>query len=158
MESSRRFIPDHGDERCLLPPGLWGRGEDISGTAPAMGRTAPTWPPASWAKATLQARYLRGAFDGKRSRWAKTRAPAIRVAIAELAANAGPRWALLHFLHDPQARLEIVRYTLTCSSTKSSLVEPAARRGAPALPALRVHAGDLSGGRSFPSAGPAVAR
>ena len=59
---------------------------------------------------TLQARYIRGAFDDKPFTLGKYESVRIRVAIAELAANGGAPMGFYTGFEDPEARREIVRY------------------------------------------------
>src|SRR5262249_28602909 len=59
---------------------------------------------------TLQARYIRGAFDNKPYTLGKYESTRIRVAIAELAANGGAPVGFYTRFKDPEARKEIVRY------------------------------------------------
>src|SRR5204863_5718551 len=98
-----------GDERCLLPGELWGKGEDYlwystgggNGTDVAAGVLG---------EATLQARYIRGAFDDKPFTLGKYESVRIRAAIAELAANGGAPMGFYTAFEDPEARREIVRF------------------------------------------------
>jgi hypothetical protein len=59
---------------------------------------------------TLQARYIRGAFDDKPFTIGKYENTRIRSAIAELAANGGAPMGFYTRFSDPLARKEIVRY------------------------------------------------
>ena len=86
-----------GDERCLLPAELWGKDEDY------------LWYSTS-GEGTLQARYIRGAFDDKPFTLGKYESVRIRAAIAELAANGGAPMGFYTSFEDPEARREIVRY------------------------------------------------
>src|SRR5688572_5648266 len=61
-------------------------------------------------EATLQARYIRGAFDDKPFTLGKYESVRIRTAIAELAANGGAPMGFYTDFKDPEARREIVRY------------------------------------------------
>ena len=83
------FNQINGDERCLLPGELWGRDEDYLWYS--TGDTANFTDLVSGAlgEATLQARYVRGAFDDKPFTLGKYESTRIRVSIAELAANGG---------------------------------------------------------------------
>jgi hypothetical protein len=98
-----------GDERCLLPGELWGRGEDYlwysMGGPPATDIAAGVY-----GEGTLQARYIRGAFDDKPFTLGKYESVRIRAAIAELAANGGAPMGFYTAFEDPEARREIVRY------------------------------------------------
>src|SRR5207248_4251872 len=59
---------------------------------------------------TLQARYIRGAFDDKPFTLGKYESVRIRVAIAELAANGGAPMGFYTAFEDPEARRAIIRY------------------------------------------------
>ena len=85
------------DERCSLPDELWGKDEDY------------LWYSTS-GEGTLQARYIRGAFDDKPFTLGKYESVRIRAAIAELAANGGAPMGFYTSFEDPEARREIVRY------------------------------------------------
>src|SRR5207247_6419717 len=104
------FAQIDGDERCLLPGALWGRDEDYLWYS--TGDTANFTDLVSGAlgEATLQARYVRGAFDDKPFTLGKYESTRIRVAIAELAANGGAPMGFYTRFQDEEARREIVRY------------------------------------------------
>jgi hypothetical protein len=99
-----------GDERCLLPADLWGRDEDYlwysTGSSLHFTDLAAGW----LGEGTLQARYIRGAFDDKPYTLGKYESTRTRVAIAELAANGGAAMGFYTRFRDPLARQEIVRY------------------------------------------------
>jgi hypothetical protein len=103
------FSQVSGDERCLLPDELWGRNEDYlwysTGGSPATDIAAGVY-----GEGTLQARYIRGAFDDKPFTLGKYESVRIRAAIAELAANGGAPMGFYTAFEDPEARREIVRY------------------------------------------------
>jgi hypothetical protein len=103
------FSQISGDERCLLPGDLWGRDEDYlwysTGGSPATDIAAGVF-----GEGTLQARYIRGAFDDKPYTLGKYEGVRIRAAIAELAANGGAPMGFYTSFEDPEARREIVRY------------------------------------------------
>src|SRR4029077_18976815 len=98
------------DERCLLPSELWGRDEDYlwysTGASACYTDLAEGW----LGEGTLQARYIRGAFDNKPFTLGKYEGTRIRVAIAELAANGGAPMGFYTRFQDPAARAKIVRY------------------------------------------------
>jgi hypothetical protein len=103
------FSQISGDERCLLPGELWGKDEDYlwysTGGSPATDIAAGVL-----GEATLQARYIRGAFDDKPYTLGKYESVRVRAAIAELAANGGAPMGFYTAFEDPEARREIVRY------------------------------------------------
>lgn len=104
------FSQINGDERCMLPKELWGRDEDYlwysTGGAACFTDLAEGY----LGEGTLQARYIRGAFDDKPFTLGKYESTRIRVAIAELAANGGAPMGFYTRFADPMARQEIVRY------------------------------------------------
>jgi len=103
------FSQISGDERCLLPDELWGRGEDYLWYS--TGGSPPTDIAAGvFGEGTLQARYIRGAFDDKPFTLGKYESVRVRAAIAELAANGGAPMGFYTSFEDPAARQEIVRY------------------------------------------------
>jgi len=99
-----------GDERCLLPAELWGRGEDYlwysTGDAGHYTDLAEHY----LGEGTLQARYILGAFDDKPFTLGKYESTRTRVSIAELIANGGAPMGFYTSFKDPMAREEIVRY------------------------------------------------
>lgn len=99
-----------GDERCLLPADRWGKDEDYlwysSGGAAYFTDLAEGF----LGELTLQARYIRGAFDDKPFTMGKYENTRVRAAIAELAANGGAPMGFYTRFQDPLAREEIVRY------------------------------------------------
>lgn len=104
------FSQIRGDERCLLPAGMWGSGEDYlwysmgaSGVHTDIGNGV-------LADGTLQARYIRGAFDDKPFTLGKYEAVRTRVAIAELAANGGAPMGFYAKFTDPDVREVFATY------------------------------------------------
>jgi hypothetical protein len=99
-----------GDERCLLPAALWGRGEDYLWYSTGDNANRTDLAAGQLGEGTLQARYLRGAFGDKPFTLGKYEGTRIRAAIAELAANGGAPMGFYTAFTDPAARAEIVRY------------------------------------------------
>jgi len=99
-----------GDERCLLPTELWGRGEDYLWYSTGAAANTTRLDERDLGEGTLQARYIRGAFDDKPYTLGKYEITRIRVAIAELAANGGAPMGFYARFTDPIARREIARY------------------------------------------------
>jgi hypothetical protein len=142
-----------GDERCLLPGELWGRDEDYlwysMGGPPATDVAAGVL-----GEGTLQARYIRGAFEDKPFTLGKYESVRIRAAIAELAANGGAPMGFYTAFEDAEARREIVRYygflrrceTLYRANRPSSEVLLL-------FPRSRVHEGDLAAVSRFKELG-----
>lgn len=99
-----------GDERCLLPGDKWGRDEDYLWYSTGGAASFTDLKEGMLGEGTLQARYIRGAFDDKPFTLGKYESTRIRVAIAELAANGGAPMGFYTRFKDPDARKEIVRY------------------------------------------------
>jgi hypothetical protein len=99
-----------GDERCLLPAELWGRDEDYLWYSTGAAACFTDLDKGILGEGTLQARYIRGAFDDKPFTLGKYESTRIRVAIAELAANGGAPMGLYATFTEPHSRQEIVRY------------------------------------------------
>ena len=99
-----------GDERCLLPAELWGRDETYLWYSTGGAANYTDLEKHFLGDATLQARYIRGAFDDRPFTLGKYEGTRIRSAIAELAANGGAPMGFYTTFTDPLARAEIVRY------------------------------------------------
>jgi hypothetical protein len=99
-----------GDERCLLPDEVWGRDEDYLWYSTGDAANFTDLKAGILGEATLQARYIRGAFRDKPFTLGKYESTRIRVAIAELAANGGSPMGFYTAFKDADARREIVRY------------------------------------------------
>jgi hypothetical protein len=133
-----------GDERCLLPDELWGRDEDYLWYSTGDAANSSDLASGILGEATLQARYIRGAFDDKPFTLGKYESTRIRIAIAELAANGGAPMGFYTDFKDPEARREIVRYYSFLR--KHEDLYRANRPYAEVLllfPRTRVHEGDL---------------
>ena len=83
------FAQIKGDERCLLPAEMWGKDENYLWYSMGASGVHTDIKNGILADGTLQARYIRGAFDDKPFTLGKYEAVRTRVAIAELAANGG---------------------------------------------------------------------
>ncbi|MBQ11991.1 MAG: hypothetical protein CMJ45_10625 [Planctomyces sp.] len=99
-----------GDERCLLPAESWGRDETYLWYSLGGSAFFTDLEKRFLGEGTLQARYIRGAFDDKPFTLGKYENTRIRVAIAELTANGGAPMGFYTRFTDPAARKEIVRY------------------------------------------------
>ena len=104
------FNQINGDERCLLPRELWGKDEDYAWYSTGAAASQTDFAKGDFGEGTLQARYIRGAFDNKPFTLGKYENTRLRVAIAELAANGGAPMGFYTPFRDPEARKEIVRY------------------------------------------------
>ncbi len=98
------------DERCLLPFGVWGRDEDYVWYSTGASANFTDLKNGHLGDATLQARYIRGAFDDKPFTLGKYEHVRTRAAIAELAANGGAPMGLYARFNDPEARRVFVQY------------------------------------------------
>ena len=102
--------PISGDERCFLPAELWGKGEDYLWYSTGGAACFTDLAAGVLGEGTLQARFIRGAFDDKPYTLGKYESTRTRVTIAELAANGGAAMGFYTNFRDPMARREIVRY------------------------------------------------
>jgi len=143
-----------GDERCLLPGELWGRDEDYLWYSTGGVANATDLAAGVLGEATLQARYIRGAFDDKPFTLGKYESVRFRASIAELAANGGAPMGFYAPFEDPEARREFVRYygflrryeTLYRANHPNSEVLLL-------FPRLRVHEGDVAAVSRFQELG-----
>lgn len=104
------FSQVSGDERCLLPSDLWGKDETYLWYSTGGSAFYTDLANRFLGDGTLQARYIRGAFDDKPFTLGKYEGTRIRSAIAELAANGGAPMGFYTRFTDPAARAEIGRY------------------------------------------------
>lgn len=148
------FNQINGDERCLLPKDLWGRDEDYLWYSTGGAACFTDLKEGVLGEGTLQARYIRGAFDDKPFTLGKYESTRIRVAIAELAANGGAPMGFYTRFKDPDARREIVRYYRFLE--KHDQAFRGHRSHAEVLllyPRTRVHEGDLAALEAFKQKG-----
>jgi hypothetical protein len=146
-----------GDERCMLPPELWGKGEDYLWYSTGDAANSSDVKAGLFGDATLQARYVRGAFDDKPFTLGKYEGTRIRTAIAELAANGGAPMGFYTRFTDPAARAEIVRYYQFMK--RYDEIYRANRPHAEAVllyPRSAVHAGDVGPVARFKETGKAL--
>lgn len=104
------FSQISGDERCLLPADLWGKDETYLWYSTGDAAHFTDLDKRFLGEGTLQARYIRGAFDDKPFTLGKYESTRTRVSIAELAANGGAAMGFYTRFTDPAARKEIARY------------------------------------------------
>jgi hypothetical protein len=104
------FSQINGDERCMLPSDVWGQSEDYLWYSLGGSAFFTDLEKRFLGEGTLQARYIRGAFDDKPFTLGKYENTRIRVAIAELAANGGAPMGFYTRFTDPEARKVIVQY------------------------------------------------
>ncbi len=148
------FAQIAGDERCLLPARLWGRGEDYLWYSTGSAACFTDLAAGILGEGTLQARYIRGAFDDKPFTLGKYESTRIRVAIAELAANGGAPMGFYARFRDPEARTELVRYYRFLR--ENDALYHANRPHAEAVllyPRRRLHEGDVSAVERFKQVG-----
>jgi hypothetical protein len=148
------FSQISGDERCLLPGELWGRDEDYLWYSTGGVTNATDLAEGVLGEATLQMRYIRGAFKDKPFTLGRYESVRLRSAIAELAANGGAPMGFYTPFKDAQARREIVRYYSFLRRHEN--LYRANRPHAEALllfPRRSVHAGDVEVVARFKKAG-----
>lgn len=144
------FNQINGDERSLLPSELWGKDEDYLWYSTGGAANSTDLAEGHLGEATLQARYIRGAFDDKPFTLGKYESTRTRVAIAELAANGGAPMGFYTRFKDPEARREMVRYYNFLE--ENDAVFRGNRSHAEVLllyPRSRVHEGDVGAVESF---------
>ncbi|MCC7423292.1 MAG: hypothetical protein IT428_23700 [Planctomycetaceae bacterium] len=104
------FNQINGDERCLMPGDLWGKDETYLWYSTGGAAFYTDLKAGFLGEGTLQARYIRGAFDDKPFTLGKYENTRTRCYIAELAANGGAPIGFYARFKDPEARKEIARY------------------------------------------------
>src|SRR5688572_21674053 len=143
-----------GDERCLLPDELWAKNEDYLWYSTGDVASRTDLAAGILGEGTLQARYIRGAFDDKPFTLGKYEGVRIRAAIAELAANGGAPMGFYTSFTDPEARREIARYYNFLR--RNETLYRANRPHAEVLllfPRSRVHEGDVTAVARFKELG-----
>lgn len=144
------FSQINGDERCMLPGELWGRDEDYLWYSTGGSAFFTDLKQGFLGEGTLQARYIRGAFDDRPFTLGKYESTRTRVTIAELAANGGAPMGFYARHEDPEARKEIVRYYRFLADHDN--LYRANRPHAEVLllyPRSRVHQGDVEAVEAF---------
>ncbi len=144
------FSQIRGDERCLLPPEHWGTGETYLWYSTGGAAFYTDIESHDLGEGTLQARFIRGAFDDKPFTLGKYEGTRIRAAISELAANGGAPMGFYTRFTDPAAREVIVNYYQFLKRHDS--IFRANRSHAEAVllfPREAVHAGDVGAVESF---------
>lgn len=144
------FSQISGDERCMLPKEFWGKDEDYAWYSTGDHASYTDFTKDHYGEGTLQARYLRGAFDNKPFTLGKYENTRIRVAIAELAANGGAPMGFYTIFKDALARKEITRYYQFLAK-HDSLYRASRPAGEILLlfPRSRVHEGDVDAVETF---------
>lgn len=104
------FTQISGDERCLLPADLWGKGEDYAWYSGGASGCYTDLKAHYLGEGTLQARYIRGSLDDKPFTLGKYEHTRLRVTISELAANGGAPMGFYTRFTEPEARATIVKY------------------------------------------------
>ena len=148
------FSQISGDERCFLPADLWGRNEDYLWYSTGDWANLSDLASGRLGEATLQTRYIRGAFDDKPFTLGKYENVRVRMAIAELAANGGAPMGFYTSFKDALARQEIVRYYSFIKANEE--LYRANRSHAEVLllfPRKRVHDGDVKAVTRFKEIG-----
>lgn len=143
-----------GDERCLLPKELWGKDEDYLWYSTGGAANFTDLAAGVLGEGTLQARYIRGAFDDKPFTLGKYENTRIRVAIAELAANGGAPMGFYARHKDPEARKEIVRYFRFMAAHDAAFKANRPHAEVALLfPRSKVHQGDVASVEAFKKTG-----
>src|SRR5262245_17574860 len=148
------FSQISGDERCLLPGEIWGKDEDYLWYSTGDAANFTDLASGVLGEATLQARYIRGAFQDQPFTLGKYESARICVAIAELAANGGAPMGFYTNFKNPEARREIVRYYGFLQ--RNEILYRANRSHAEVLllfPRSRVHEGDVAAVARFKEIG-----
>jgi len=148
------FSQINGDERCLLPTSLWGRGEDYLWYSTGGSACFTDLAEGFLGDGTLRARYIRGSFDDKPFTLGKYEGTRIRSAIAELAANGGAPMGFYTRFKDPEAFTVIARYYQFLKRYDD--IYHANRpygEGVLLFPRTRVHSGDVATVEKFKEVG-----
>jgi hypothetical protein len=137
-----------------LPDDLWGKDEDYLWYSTGDAANFSDLTKEVLGEATLQTRYIRGAFHDKPFTLGKYESTRIRAAIAELAANGGAPMGFYTSFKDPEARREIVRY-YTFLRQHESLYRANRPHGEVLLlfPRSRVQEGDVAAVSRFKAIG-----
>ncbi|MGE0607609.1 MAG: hypothetical protein AB7O62_10990 [Pirellulales bacterium] len=153
------FNQINGDERCMLPGDLWGKDEDYLWYSTGGAACFTDLAEDMLGDATLQCRYIRGAFDDKPYTLGKYEISRIRAAIAELAANGGAPMGFYTRFTDPEAKETIVRY-YQFLKRYDHLYRGNRPHGEVELlyPRTSVHAGDVAAVESFKQRGKELLR
>jgi len=144
------FSQINGDERCMLPAELWGKDEDYLWYSTGAAAYFTDLNKRFLGEGTLQARFIRGAFDNRPFTLGKYESTRIRLAMSEMVANGGAAMGLYANYTDPLARKELVRYFTFFR--ENSAVYHANRPHAEVVllfPRSRVHQGDIDAVDSF---------
>ena len=148
------FNQINGDERCMLPGNQWGRDEDYLWYSTGGAACFTDLPEGILGEGTLQARYIRGAFENKPFTLGKYESTRIRVAISELAANGGSPMGFYTRFKDDMARQEITRYYRFIE--RNDAIYRGNRSHAEVLllyPRTKVHEGDVESVETFKQLG-----
>jgi len=143
-----------GDERCLLPHELWGKDEDYLWYSTGAQAYYTDLKNNFYGDATLQARFIRGAFDDKPFTLGKYESVRTRSAIAELAANGGAPMGLYAKYSNSETRAVFVQYYQFMKRYNdiyhANYPHPELRL---LFPRKAIHKGDVSGMDTFRQTG-----
>lgn len=148
------FSQINGDERCLLPKEHWGRSEDYMWYSTGGAAHYTDLDDGMLGEGTLQARYIRGAFDDKPFTLGKYEGTRIRAAISELAANGGAPMGFYARIGDPLVKQEFARY-FSFIRRNSDVIKANRPAGEVVLlfPRNAVHAGNVDAVAKFREVG-----
>jgi hypothetical protein len=148
------FSQINGDERCLLPAEVWGKGENHLWYSTGAAACYTDLEKGDLGEGTLQARYIRGMFDNKPFTLGKYESTRIRAAISELAANGGSPMGFYARITDPLARDVFAQY-FGFMKQYANLYQDARSHAEAVLvfPRTRVFAGDVEAVAQFKELG-----
>ena len=147
----------NGDERCLLPAGLWAKNEDYLWYSTGGSANYTDLKNNDLGEGTLQARYIRGASGDKPYTLGKYESTRTRAAIAELAANGGVPMGFYTRFTDPGARKVITQYYQFIQRHDAIYRRNRSHAEAVLLfPRKSVHAGDVGPVEAFRQTGRAL--
>jgi len=148
-----------GDERCLLPAGLWGRGENYLWYSTGNAASQTDLANGDLGDGTLQLRYIRGAFGPKPFVLGKYEQTRTRATIAEGIANGGAGLGFYANFKNPAGREAMTAY-FSFAARHRDLYQDAQPAAELLLlyPRTAVHRGDLEPLARFKAIGRQLAR
>ncbi|MFM8470595.1 MAG: hypothetical protein ACKODH_11605, partial [Limisphaerales bacterium] len=148
-----------GDERCLLPAGLWGRGEDYLWYSTGNAASQTDLANGDLGDGTLQLRFIRGAFGPKPFLLGKYEQTRTRTTIAEGIANGGAGLGFYATYKNPAGREAMTTYFGFAAKHRDLYLgaQPAAELLL-LYPRSAVHRGDVEPVARFKAIGHQLAR
>lgn len=153
------FNQINGDERCLLPGDLWGRGENYLWYSTGNAASQTDLANGDLGDGTLQLRYIRGAFGPKPFLLGKYEQTRTRATIAEGIANGGAGLGFYATFKNPAGREAMTTYFGFAAKHRDLYVgaQPAAELLL-LYPRSAVHRGDVEPVARFKAIGKQLAR